>query len=304
MGPRVSVVIPTYDRPSLVERAIDSVLRQTFEDLECIVVDDCSPTDETAAVVESYEDSRLRYHRLSSNSGPSAARNAGIERAEGEYLAFLDDDDRWLPEKLERQVALLDELDDDVGMVYCWMDYRRPDGTVLREYRPQLRGNIFPKTLDAQPIGACSTLLARAGVVRSIDGFDESLPRGNDGDFIRRVCQRWAVDFVPETLVHYYVDHGEERITNLRTAQDVREVIHGKQTKLRKFPDALDLHPRRKANILAGIAYHHSLLGEWAPARTYFWRAVRTSPASPQVYVYLLRTLVDLLPGRGVDDAD
>lgn len=293
--------MPTYDRPSLVQRAIDSVLAQTYEDLECIVADDCSPTDETERVVDSYDDPRLTYRRLDENSGPSAARNAGIQRASGEYIAFLDDDDEWRRGKLERQVECLDAASEDVGLVYCWMDYRTPDGAVLREYRPTLEGHIFPQTLDAQPIGACSTLLVRAEVVRAIDGFDESLPRGNDGDFIRRLCQQWAVDYVPETLVDYYVDHDHERVTNLQTPEDVREVIHGKETKLRKFPEALERYPTREANILAGIAYHHSLLGEWSIARRYFQRAIRTAPLSIQVYVYLARTMLDALPTRGID---
>lgn len=300
--PRVSVVIPTYDRPGLVQRAVDSVLAQTFEDLECIVVDDCSPSEASASAIEAYDDPRLTVHKLEENRGPSGARNAGIERAEGEYIAFLDDDDRWLPAKLERQVELLDSADDRIGLVYCWMDYCTPDGTVVQEYRPELRGDVFSQTLDGQPIGACSTLLVRSSVVRAVGGFDESLPRGNDGDFIRRVCRHWEVDYVPEALVDYYVEHDHERVTNLRTAEDVREVIHGKRTKLRKFPDELEQHPSRKANILAGIGYHHSLLGEWVEAGSYFHRAVRTAPTSAQVYIYLARTFLDALPTRGIDD--
>lgn len=98
--PTVSVVIPTYNRAHLVGRAIQSVLNQTYQDFEIIVVDDGS-TDNTEEVVKSFNDPRIRYIRHDQNRGGSAARNTGIKMARGEYIAFQDSDDEWLPEKLE-----------------------------------------------------------------------------------------------------------------------------------------------------------------------------------------------------------
>src|SRR5688500_9781977 len=104
-NPIVSVVIPTYNRAHLIRRAIDSVVAQTFADWELIVVDDASK-DDAEGVVRSYGDSRMRYVRHDVNKGASAARNTGLYAAHGEFVAFLDSDDEWLPEKLASQVEL------------------------------------------------------------------------------------------------------------------------------------------------------------------------------------------------------
>ena len=120
-GQKVSVIIPTYNREKLVPRAIQSVLDQTWQDLELIVVDDGS-TDRTEQVVSGFTDDRIRYVRLDKNSGVSHARNIGIESAQCEYIAFQDSDDEWLPEKLEKQMQVMLQAPETVGMVYCRME--------------------------------------------------------------------------------------------------------------------------------------------------------------------------------------
>lgn len=290
MASRVTVIIPTYDRPDLVTRAVDSVLGQTYRDFECVVVDDNSPGTETKDVVTSIQSERLTYVRHDKNRGSGAARNTGLEHVSGEFVAFLDDDDEWLPNKLEKQLSLFETLPPEYGLVYCWMDYINAQGDANQHYRPTLRGYVFPHVLDGQRIGACSTLLVRTRVVEDVGGFDASLPRGVDGDFIRRVCRDYKVDYVPETLVRYHTGHGYQRITRF-DERGIRNAIQGKHTKLRKFPHELDEYPRRKANVYAGIAYHHSQLAEWGPCKEYYIKAVRTSPISFPVYVKMLRSL-------------
>ena len=115
--PIVSVVIPTFNRAHLIMRALQSVLTQTFTAWETIVVDDGS-TDDTETVVLSLGDSRIRYCRQPENRGPAAARNRGMREAKGEFIAFLDSDDEWFPDKLELQVARFRELPETVGLIY------------------------------------------------------------------------------------------------------------------------------------------------------------------------------------------
>ena len=147
-APTVSVIIPTYNRAHLLPRALESVLAQTFEDLEVLVVDDGS-TDGTEAVVTGYDD-RVRYLRQPQNAGVSAARNRGLREARGEFVAFLDSDDEWFPEKLARQVERFRELPDRVGLLYCGVQFgRRPD----REdwtFRPKHRGDVYETMLLAE----------------------------------------------------------------------------------------------------------------------------------------------------------
>ena len=121
-NPKVSVVITTYNRAVLLPRAVRSVLAQTFEDYELIIVDDCS-TDDTPDVIRTFVDSRIRVVRHAENTGQSAAINTGIRIARGEYIAFPDDDDEWVESKLLRQVRTLDASSPRVGLVYTWFDH-------------------------------------------------------------------------------------------------------------------------------------------------------------------------------------
>ncbi|RCU48004.1 glycosyltransferase family 2 protein [Haloplanus salinus] len=293
--PLVSVIVPTYNRATLVSRAIESVLHQTYANFELVVVDDAS-TDDTETVVRGYDDERVTYLCHGTNRRVSAARNTGIEYASGDYLAFLDDDDEWLPTKLERQIRHIEAANRTVGMVYCWMEYH--DGeTPVRQYRPQLEGDIFEETVGGQPIGACSTLVVRDDVVDEVGGFDESLPRGNDGDFIRRVARESRVEYVPEVLVRHYVDHEYERITD-ETSESIANAIKANEAKLKKFATELDEKPALKGEIYARLGLRHCQLGHYLTGMRYHLKAVRQDPLNPEIYKQQAVTLHRLLTRR------
>ena len=206
-NPLVSVVVPVYNRPILVCAAIDSVLEQTYDRVELIVVDDGS-TDETVEVIQSeYPDVRMIVH--DDHFGGSAARNSGIEGASGTYVAFLDSDDTWAPRKLERQVNRLESAHDDVVAAYC--DYHTDKPNVLvqavsdmvRRPRGQEGGAelipfVMTRLLD---LGGASTLVVKSDLVRAIGGFDESFPRHQDLEFMIRVLEQGELVFVDEPLV-------------------------------------------------------------------------------------------------------
>ncbi len=286
--PLVSVIIPTRNRVRLITRAINSVLDQTYRQLECIVVDDAS-TDVTRQNVRSIQDDRLVYLCHETNRGASAARNTGIKASKGKYIAFLDDDDEWFPKKLQKQVPLIQSLPDKVGMVYCWMDYFDERGKLIKKHHPKLKGYVFPHVLDAQRLGGCPTLLVRREVIEKVGDFDNSLPRGNDGDFIRRVCRDYQVDYVPEVLVKVHVGH--ERLTSDWTTDGSWYAIKSQEIKLTKFMKDLGKYPKQEANILASIGYYYSLLFDFKNCVCFFSKAVRRCATSRKVYAYMLRSV-------------
>ncbi|RZV08823.1 glycosyl transferase family 2 [Natrinema hispanicum] len=211
---RVSVIIPTYNRAATLPRAIDSALAQTIDDLEVVVVDDGS-TDDTESVLAAYEDSRVRPVVHETNQGANVARNTGLEDARGEYVAFLDSDDEWHPEKLERQLAALEDRSNDWVGVYCETGYElsgtdgrlrsaaasvlaRLDDDPTREGNDELVGEILAD--NVQP-GAGSTLLVRTDVARDAGGFDEELDRFQDPEFCLRVLECGKLAYVDEELV-------------------------------------------------------------------------------------------------------
>ena len=198
--PLVSVIIPTYKRAVLVQRAIDSVRRQTYRNVEILVVDDESP-DDTESVVKAIPDTRIKYIRHEKNKGLPAVRNTGIRAAKGELIAFLDDDDEWREDKLEKQIRAIKDYD----AVLC---------TGVSNGYPQ-RVHKNPKiTLDDLKMGSFnpSALLAKAHVLREVL-FDENLKQGEDWDAFIRIAQRYSIGWVAEPLL-IYNDGGHTRMTN------------------------------------------------------------------------------------------
>ena len=127
MKRKVSVIIPTYNREGILGRSIESVLNQTYTEFELIIVDDGS-TDNTRQLVENIHDDRISYYYVKNNSGAAAARNYGIERAEGEYIAFQDSDDYWHSDKLEKQMKVM-ESNPDIGFVFHAIRYDGDDNS-------------------------------------------------------------------------------------------------------------------------------------------------------------------------------
>ena len=226
--PKVSVVIPTHNRASFLRSAIQSVLNQTFQDFEIIVVDDASE-DETPEVIQSFTDPRIQYVRHETNKGQGVTRNNGMSRVSGEYVAFLDDDDEWLPQKLEQQVSLLDSTPARVGLVYT--GFRKTDALtkqVIAEVIPEKRGDLFDQMAINNWIGTCSTVVVRSSVFEKAGLFDEGLASGADYDMWLRISKEFAIEYICEHLVRYTVH--DNRISTNFEAQ-----IRGIERQLEKY---------------------------------------------------------------------
>jgi glycosyltransferase involved in cell wall biosynthesis len=209
-NPAVSIVLPTYNRASLLGRSIRSVLGQSYTDFELIVIDDGS-TDETSGVVAGFRDRRIRYIPLSRNTGAGAARNVGIRMARGKFLAFQDSDDEWLPSKLVKQMSAFERGSVRLGMVYS--DMRRvfsdgseiyfsaPSGPSERLINPAIR---FYQVCD---LGVQSTVIKRE-YLDAAGHFNESLPAFEDLEMFIRLSRRCEFHRLAEPLVKYYDTQG------------------------------------------------------------------------------------------------
>jgi glycosyltransferase involved in cell wall biosynthesis len=219
--PRVSVVIPTHNRAGIVVRAIDSVLKQTVRDFELIVVDDASP-DQTAAVVERIDDARLRLVRLAKNGGQAHALNVGIATVRGEWVAFLDDDDEWLPNKLELQLARL-QADSRATAVYCRCLAQTAEGLrTPRARREMAEGDITNALLMRGMAMTPSAYMVKRSALLEVGGLDESWPASADWDVWLRISQAGHhFVAVPEPLVIYHTEGTGSRVTMNAVAQAV-----------------------------------------------------------------------------------
>lgn len=211
----VSVVIPTHNRSDLIARAIKSVQNQTYKDLEIIIVSDGS-TDDTKSVVESLaqDDNRMRFIEYHPAKGGNVARNTGIEASNGEYIAFLDDDDEWLPEKLEKQVAVM-ESDASVGLVYTGVRIIYVNEKVSYNSKSRVCGDLSKTILLDNYIGTTSTVMLKKSLISKTGMFDVELRALQDYDLWIRVCQHCNVGVVPEELINYYNYTNSKQISAL-----------------------------------------------------------------------------------------
>jgi len=198
-NPTVSIIIPTYNRAHLIGQAIQT--NQTYQDLEIIVVDDGS-SDNTEDVVRSLKDERIRYIRHEKNKGATAARNTGIKAAKGDYIAFQDSDDEWLPQKLEKQMNVFETVSPKVGVVYTGFLRIEND---KKEYIPyswvtQKEGDIHRELLKGNFIGT-PVLLVRKECFEKAGMFDERLPRLQDWELVLRLSKYYDFKFVDEPLL-------------------------------------------------------------------------------------------------------
>jgi glycosyltransferase involved in cell wall biosynthesis len=201
--PRVSVVVPAYRAVATVGEALASAAAQTLREIEIVVVDDGSD-DGTDAVVGALaaRDPRIRLLRQE-NRGVSAARNAGIRAARGEYVAFLDADDLWHPEKLERQLARFGECGPDVGLVYTWSTCMDGRGRILpgRAFTETAEGDVYARLLLGHFVNG--THMVRRRLLLEVGGYDEELGGNEDMALYLDLAERCRFAVVPECLAGY-----------------------------------------------------------------------------------------------------
>ena len=276
----VSVIIPTHNRAHVVDRAIGSVLRQTYQNFEIIVVDDAS-TDSTEEVVKRFGDSRIRYLRHEQNYGAPWARNSGAKVARGEYLAFLDSDDVWYPKLLERQLAVLVSLPPAVGMICCGMI--RKEGNSCRVLIPGTRGLGFDNNL-IHGNGICtSSFVVRKTAFQAVEGFDVKFSSFQDFDFLLRMTAKYQVAAINEVLMEYHL--GNDSISlNM-------------DSKARGFDRIIDIYRSDilrlglMSSYMFRLGQYHVLSGRLATGWKYWARTLRYNPLDAKTLKHYLLTL-------------
>ena len=214
----VTAVITTHKRaPLVVERALKSILFQTHKDIEVFVVDD-SPADyelrqDVKTMVESYSDKGVTYIAHEQCKGACAARNTGLAVANGEFIGYLDDDDEWLPNKIEEQLKGFDS--DDVALVYCGTRILyESTGTVTERNPSYVRGRVYDDLMRDNFIGSTSFPLIRTLALRAIGGFDIEMQSSQDYDVWLRLSKEFSVSYVSIPLVLYHFHEGEQITKN------------------------------------------------------------------------------------------
>ena len=290
-NPKVSVIIPTYNRTNLLPRAIKSVLNQTFKDFELIIVDDCS-TDNTEEVIRKFQkkDKRIKHIRHEKNRGLSAVRNTGIRITKGEYIGFLDDDDEWLPEKLEKQIKLFSSSPDKkLGFVACdYLEINSNTGAVFRYNIPKYK-NAFKTLLKSTSLCNSSNTIVKRNVLDDVGFFDENLEVGEDRDMWIRIAQKYDFDFVPELLFRYYIHQNNitKTTSNLRKTKDEERIIE-------KYKDIYTKFPKLYSNELRWVVRAFILGYNLIKGRSYLKQSIKYNKLNIRSYLYYFCRYLDV----------
>jgi len=295
--PKVSVIIPTFNCAQYLPQAIDSVLNQSYQDFEIILVNDGS-TDDTQVVVDSYSKKAFNtiHYIAQENKGLACARNVGIRNAHGNYLALLDADDVWLPKRLELGVAMLD-AHPEIALVHANVVWMTEEGAVQSEakrYRNTFSDQIVKSLFLRNVHISCPTVLMRRECIDKVGMFDENLARlgCEDRDLWVRIAGHYKIKYIPEVLAYYRLRKSgmsKDSVKMLQARQYVIEKNASQNPALMKYKaaalaimyrDFADSLLRKKDIVAARKHYWLSLrkypLGFWSwcsIARTFFMRA-------------------------------
>ena len=272
-SPLITVIVVNYNYGRYLAECVDSVIAQTYPNMEIIVVDDGS-TDNSLNILQSYNGKVFVLHQ--ENKGVSAARNAGVLASNGEWVAFLDSDDTWQPEKLQRQSSCIE--DSAVGMVFCAVEYMDDSGRHLGYTRPQLGSDVLAQLVTfTSPTIAPSSAVVRRECLRDLGGFDEDLSTAADLDMWTRIAAKYKICAITTPLVRYR-RHSQSMQSNLALFEnDNYRVL----TKVFSAPSCARVHHLRRRSlgrfymILSGSYFKQ---GNWRRAIDCTFKALSYQP--------------------------
>ncbi|XWK85820.1 MAG: glycosyltransferase [Phormidium sp.] len=267
--PLISVIIPAYNNEKTIQETIESVLRQTFTDFELIVINDGS-TDRTLEIVSTIKDPRIKVFSYS-NAGGAVSRNRGFYHSSGEFIAFLDADDLWTPDKLEAQLKALQE-NPQAAVAYSWLNSIDESSNFLRtgNHRTE-NGEIYAKLYLIPFIESGSNPLIRRQALMDIGGFDESLPASQDYDLYLRLAARYEFIAVPFPQVLYRIA-SNSMSANVRRQEVTSLFVRERAFKESPKPLPPELKQYSIANFYKDIIFR---LLNMPPKRERGWQAAR-----------------------------
>ncbi len=283
-----TVVMPTHNRAGLLKRAVASVLTQTYKDFELIIVNDAS-SDNTREVVDGFSDERIHYLYREECGSASAARNTGICAASGNYVAFLDDDDEFLPTFLEEMKNLIDaNLKVNPGFLWCNVvrEYEEKDGVRIVEdlpWKPHFASldKAYEGFLRHRRTGTNYGLVVRRDCFDRVGLFDESMPAAEDTDFLIRMAREYPFAVIPKTLVKVHI-HSGPRLT----AEKIKNAIAYEKI-IEKHNEFIESKPSLAADLYYKTGWLFYASQKKRIARSYIGKCLKAKPFYLKAYTAL-----------------
>jgi len=281
--PKISAIITTFNRASFLNAAIKSVLFQTFKNFELLILDNSS-TDNTEKIVKSFNDKRIKYIKHKPLN-ISEARNLGVKEARGNYIAFLDDDDRWLPNKLKDQLNIFEKSKDSkLGMVYGAFSWITPRGKIIKIHKSQSRGKILETFLwQKDPVtGSASNPLIKKNVFGVVGNYDEKVVTGEDWEFYLRLSEKYSSDFTTKKVLKI-THHG-----GIRLGQNLKDAAKLELMVLKHYKNIIKKNPSLKSFYFQKIGGKLCRIDQSKEGRQYLRRAISVGPFNFKAYVQYL----------------
>jgi len=281
--PLVSIVIPTYNRERLLNRAVKSVLNQTYTNFELIVVDDCS-TDCTESVVKGFQDDRIRYIRHERNQGAPTARNNGIKAANGDYIAFQDSDDVWLSTKLEKQVNAFNSGSSHIGVVYTsfWLINQDEKTLVPSSRVKHTEGKIHDTLLEMNFVSMSSAIVRRECFEKV--GMFVKIPRFQDWELWLRISKYYYFKHLREPLVKVY-----RQVDSISRETDAW--ILARKYILSKYLDEISEKPKLLSKHYSDLGIFLCTKGDIKAGRKYFFKGMIAYPYNVKLLLWTIASI-------------
>jgi glycosyltransferase involved in cell wall biosynthesis len=289
--PKISVIIPTYNRSGKLINALNSVLNQTYQQIEIIVVDDNS-VDDTELKMKGFCEKvkSIKYIKHHINRGGGAARNTGVSYATGEYIAFLDSDDLWINTKLEEQIKLI--ISTDISMVFTGFNMiEELTNKIIDKYIVKNLKKPYEKLLFTNYIGTTSTILIKKQVFEDVGGFNINLSSCQDWDLYLKVSKKYKIKGLEKLLVNYYV-HQNSITGNYESSIDghlkvYEQVTNDSMVNARLKKKIMSVHLTRIASI-------YMRFGKIPEARVYFLKSFKLNPMNKNNIIKLIPNILGI----------
>lgn len=283
---KVSVITPTYNRAPTLSETIESVLSQDYKDFEYIIVDDAS-TDNTESIISDYDDDRLVYIRLPENKGANVARNIGIKKSDGEVILFLDSDDIFTQDKLQKVVDEMEALPENCGGIFHSFDHIDLSGNITQT---SLANDGYVDQHDLKSgnlIGGFSNIAVRSNVFDDVGYLDEEMPSYQDYEFFLRMLEKYELKGVSKILTRKLNTTPEE--SERRISDNLSRKIDGQKKLLSKHHSKLSNKVKSEFYYTRGFLYMDN--GEIKKSREAFRKAIQTYPCNILYYYHYISTL-------------
>jgi len=289
-NPLVSVIIGTKNRSKLLPRAINTVIGQTYQNWECLILDGAS-TDDTYDVVNKYSDKRIKYIKLDPDPGRIKTINYGIEKCNGSLICFLDDDDEFYKNKLELQVESFKNASEDVAVVYCWTNfYDEKSKNTLFICKNNIEGNVFYHTLGKMSLCSFPALMIRKDILLEVGKMPDKVDFPSDWQLVCRLTQKYRVKYVPEILVKVNKNHIYEQMSkpSRKGKNYYKKVSEWQLDFLSEFNEGYSQYPERSLVHIYPLISSFAITGQLKLMIKYYLKAIRINPINIQPHKKLI----------------